>query len=59
MNLQTRCRRCGRRFGLDRTAILGGRWPLCPRCRGPLPPTGGVPVRDGIRLLVRVPEAAA
>ncbi len=47
MILQKRCTQCGRLFELDRAAILGGRWRLCPDCRGPLPPTGGVPVPDG------------
>lgn len=47
MILQTRCRWCGRMFDLDRAAILGGKWRLCPDCRGPLPPTGGVQVPEG------------
>ena len=46
--MQTRCKRCGRLFDLDRTAILYGRWRLCPDCRGPLPPSGGVPVPDRV-----------
>ncbi len=46
MTMQTRCKRCGRLFDLDRTVILYGKWRLCPDCRGPLPPTGGVPTRD-------------
>jgi hypothetical protein len=42
-----RCRRCGARFVPDRSAI-SVRWRrLCPRCRGPLPPSGGVPAVEG------------
>ncbi len=48
MILQKRCTRCGRQFDLDRAAVLNGTWRLCPNCRGPLPPTGAVPVPDGV-----------
>jgi hypothetical protein len=47
MSRQVRCHRCGALFMADRlTGILPPRWRLCPRCRGPLPPSGTVPVRD-------------
>ncbi len=46
MILEMQCRACGRLFDLDRAAIVVGRWRLCPDCRGPLPPTGGVSVPD-------------
>ena len=41
MPIEIRCRRCGRPFVADRTAILAGRWRLCPACRDPRPPGGG------------------
>lgn len=45
MSIETRCRRCGRIYTADRTAILAGPavWRLCPDCRHPNPP-GGVAV---------------
>jgi len=60
MSITTRCRRCGREYDADRAAILVGPrwWRLCPTCRGPLPPTGGVPVADGGRPTRCLPEAA-
>ncbi len=58
MSIVIRCRRCGREFVADRDAILAERWRLCPMCRGPLPPTGEVPVLDGL-VLPPSSEAAA
>ncbi len=58
MSIVIRCRRCGREFVADRQAILAERWRLCPACRGPLPPTGGVPTLDGLVLHPCPPEAA-
>ncbi len=61
MSRLIRCRRCGALFVPDRVMMLIPiRWGrLCPRCRGPLPPTGAVPAMDD-RLLVHPdpPEAA-
>jgi len=61
MSRLIRCRRCGALFVPDRAATLIPIrcWRLCPRCRGPLPPTGGIAAMDG-RLLVHPgsPEAA-
>lgn len=37
-----RCRRCGALFVPDQWSRLVPWRRLCPRCRGPLPPTGGV-----------------
>ncbi|MDP9356365.1 MAG: hypothetical protein M3R02_13980 [Chloroflexota bacterium] len=58
MSIVIRCRRCGREFVADRRAILAGRWSLCPACRGPLPPTSGVPATDEGLLFPCPPEAA-
>ena len=58
MILQKRCTQCGRLFDLDRAAILGRRWRLCPDCRGPLPPTGGVPVPEARNTRPWTTEAA-
>jgi len=45
------CARCGALFVAERhLVLLPRRWRVCPRCRGPLPPSGTVPVRDGGRL---------
>ncbi len=50
MPREMRCGRCGDVFLANRlTDLLPRRWRLCPRCRGPLPPSGAVPVRDGGR----------
>lgn len=46
MTVQTRCKRCGRLFELDRDAMTKGRRPLCPDCRRPQPPPGGLPVSN-------------
>ena len=44
------CTRCGELFVADRyVSLLPRRWRLCPRCRGPQPPSGAVSVRDGGR----------
>ena len=58
MSRPVRCRRCGAVFIPDRHAVLPRWWRLCPRCRGPLPPTGGVPAADGGRLFPCPPVAA-
>ncbi len=50
MSRSIRCRRCGALFVQDGIAALQHIRRLCPRCRGPLPPTGGVPASDGGRL---------
>ncbi len=34
-----RCRRCGTLVSADCLSAFVRRWRLCPRCRGPLPPT--------------------
>lgn len=43
MSIVACCRRCGREYTADRTAILAGplTWRLCPACRAPTPPSGG------------------
>ncbi len=48
MSRLIRCRRCGALFVPDCVATLISIkwWRLCPRCRGPLPPTGAVPAMD-------------
>jgi hypothetical protein len=46
MSRLIRCRRCGALFVPDRTAVLIRSRRRCPRCRGPLPPSGGVPAID-------------
>jgi hypothetical protein len=46
MSRLIRCRRCGVLLMPDRAGVLPWAWRLCPRCRGPLPPTGGVAVMD-------------
>ena len=58
MSRLIRCRRCGALFAPDGFAAMLRTWRLCPRCRGPLPPTGGVPEADGGALLPCPPEAA-
>ena len=58
MSRLVRCRRCGALFAPDRIASFVRCWRLCPRCRGPLPPTGGVPASDGGTLLPCRPGAA-
>jgi len=42
MPIEVRCRRCGRLYVADRTAIVAGPayWRLCPVCRDPTPPGG-------------------
>jgi hypothetical protein len=40
------CRRCGVLFVPDQRSYLFGWRRLCPRCRGPLPPSGGLPAID-------------
>lgn len=47
MNIVIRCRRCGAEFVIDRVAVVVPGRRLCPPCRGPLPPTGGVPAMEG------------
>lgn len=49
MSRLMRCHRCGALFAPDRFAALLGSWRICPRCRGPVPPTGGVPTADAGR----------
>lgn len=59
MSRLVRCRRCGALFVPDRTAVLV-RWRrLCPRCQGPLPPSGGVPTWDDLVLRPNSAELAA
>ena len=58
MSRPVRCRRCGAVFILARHAVRSRWWRLCPRCRGPLPPTGGVPVPDGNDVRPWTKEAA-
>jgi len=58
MSRPVRCRRCGAVFVPARHAVLSRWWRRCPRWRGPVAPTGGVPVTDGGRLLPCLPEAA-
>ena len=41
-----RCRLCGRTFDSDYGMVVDGRRRLCPRCRGPVPPTGAVATMD-------------
>lgn len=54
------CTRCGALFPGDRHLRLLSRWwRLCPRCQGPLPPSGAVPVRDGGHGGPVLPEDAA
>lgn len=59
MSRLIRCARCGALFATDRCGLLlPRRWRLCPRCRGPLPPSGAVPVRDGGRTSPVLAEVA-
>ncbi len=58
MSRPIHCRRCGALFVPDCFASFVHCWRLCPRCRGPLPPTGGVPANNQGRLLPCPPEAA-
>jgi hypothetical protein len=58
MSWTIHCRRCGALFVPDRAAILVRLWRLCPRCRGPLPPSG-VPVIDGTFIRPTSSEAVA
>ena len=58
MSRLVRCRRCGAQFLPDSLATFIRSRRLCPRCRGPLPPTGGVPATDGGTVLPCLPEAA-
>ena len=58
MSVVIRCRRCGAEFVAGRVVAVLPERRLCPRCRGPLPPTGGVPATDGGTLLPCRPEAA-
>lgn len=44
MSVMVRCRRCGKEFEADRTAILTGTWRLCPDCAQPQPPLNAAPV---------------
>jgi hypothetical protein len=46
MSRLIRCRRCGCLFVPDRVGVLPWAWRLFPRCLGPVPPTGGVPVTE-------------
>ena len=47
MSRPIRCRRCGVLFVPERHQMVTRVTRLCLRCRGPLPPTGSVPVVDG------------
>ena len=58
MSRFVRCRRCGALFVPDRFAALLRCWRLCPRCRGTLRLTDGVPATDGAILVPGPPEAA-
>lgn len=58
MSRYVRCRRCGALFVPDRFAAVLSAWRRCPRCRGPLPPTGGVHVTEDGWLRPRPAEAA-
>ncbi len=58
MSRPVRCRRCGALFVPHRFAGFPRWWRLCPSCRGPLPPSGGVPAFEGGRVF-SCPEAAA
>ncbi len=58
MSRSIHCRRCGALFVPDCFASFVGWWRLCPRCRGPVPPTGGVQANDQGRLLPGPREAA-
>ena len=57
MSRLVRCSRCGALFVPDRFAAMLRSWRLCPRCRGPLPPSGEVPPTDR-GILPCPPEAA-
>jgi hypothetical protein len=41
MTRLVRCRRCGALFVPDHPLERVRWWRWCPRCRGPVPPTGG------------------
>lgn len=60
MSRAVRCRRYGRLFLPEPFDVVGQWRRLCPRCRGPLPPTGGVLAGDRLFLLIphRPPEVA-
>ena len=60
MSRLVRCHRCGALFVTDRPIILlPPRWRFCPRCRGTLPPSGTVLVRDLGRPQPPLPETAS
>ncbi len=58
MSRPVRCRRCGILFLPDCFAAMVRFRRLCPQCRGPLPPTGGVPVSDAVPVRPWATEAA-
>lgn len=58
MSRPVRCRRCGAPFVPDRRGAMVAFWRLCPRCRGPLPPTSGAPPPDAITIRLWTMEAA-
>lgn len=58
MSCSIRCRRCGALFVPDCFAAFIRCWRLCPRCRGPLPPTGGVPANDQGQIVPYPSEAS-
>jgi hypothetical protein len=46
MSKPVRCRQCGALFIPEHPLVRLGPWRYCPRCRGPLPPTGNVVVAE-------------
>jgi hypothetical protein len=56
MSWSIRCRCCGVLYAPERHEVVAQVTRLCPRCRGPLPPTGSVPVADGAAPLRRSPH---
>ena len=58
MSRPIRCRRCGTLFAPDSFAWFVRYRRLCACCRGPMPPTGGVPANEKGRLHPCPPEAA-
>lgn len=48
MNKPVRCRQCGALFIPEHPMLRISPWRRCPRCRGPLPPTGTVISEESI-----------
>jgi hypothetical protein len=54
MSKPVRCRHCGVLFIPEHPLVRIGPWRYCPRCRGPLPPTGSVVVAESFGVHAQV-----